>query len=318
MTMIQLPLGGSLPRQCQQGAAAIGNFDGVHLGHQALLAETVRQARHCAGPAVAVTFSPHPLQLLRPESFQPELTTLAERVELLHHHGADHVVVLQTTPDLLRLTAREFFEQIICDRLQSRAIIEGFNFGFGRGRDGTAATLQALGKEKNIGVVLMPPVEMPAVAGQSENVRLPVSSSRVRNELLAGDVALARTLLGRPFRLAGVVMTGQKRGQLLGFPTANLEEVATLVPGNGVYAASVCHAGKNWPAAVNIGPNPTFGENARKIEAHLIGFAGDLYGQTLVLDFIERLRDTRPFAGVQELKKQLAEDVARAGQIVGK
>jgi riboflavin kinase / FMN adenylyltransferase len=306
MAMVPLSLGGLLPRQCQDGAVAIGNFDGVHLGHQSLLAETVRQAKLCAGPAVAVTFSPHPLQLLRPESFQPELTTLAERVELLHHYGAQQVVVLQTTPDLLRLSPRQFFEQIVCERLRARAVVEGVNFCFGRNREGTAATLQALGKEKNVAVVLVPPLEL---AGQ------PVSSSRVRNKLLAGDAAMARQLLSRPFRLTGVVKPGQKRGQTLGFPTANLEEVATLIPGDGVYAGRVQHEGKTWPTAVNVGPNPTFGEDARKIEAHLIGFQGDLYGQTLALDFIEKLRDTRPFANVQELKQQLQNDLARTRQI---
>jgi riboflavin kinase/FMN adenylyltransferase len=228
------------------------------------------------------------------------------------------VVVLQTTPALLHLSAREFFDQIICDRLRARAIVEGYNFGFGRGREGTVAALQIMGKERNVAVVLVPRVEMSSAAGLTDNARIPVSSSRIRNELLTGKVALASTLLGRPFRLTGVVKAGQKRGQTLGFPTANLEEVATLVPGDGVYAATVDHQGKTWPAAVNIGPNPTFGEAARKIEAHLIGFTGDLYGQTLSLDFIERVRDTRPFAGVPELKKQLVNDVARTLQIVTK
>jgi riboflavin kinase/FMN adenylyltransferase len=312
MATVPLSLGGSLPRPCQDGAVAIGNFDGVHLGHQALLAETIRQARHCSGPAVVVTFSPHPLQLLRPESFLPELTTLTERVELLHRSGADHVVVLQTTTALLRLLAREFFEQIVGDTLRARAVVEGFNFGFGRNREGTVATLQALGKEKGVAVVLVPALEL-ASAGSAA---IPVSSSRVRDELLAGNVAAAQVLLGRPFRLTGVVKTGQKRGQSLGFPTANLEEVATLVPGDGVYAAIAYLRGKNWHAAVNIGPNPTFSEHARKIEAHLIGFSGDLYGQTLAIDFVERLRDTRPFAGVEELKKQLQIDLESTRRIL--
>jgi riboflavin kinase / FMN adenylyltransferase len=307
LSIIHYSLGGLLPRQCQSGAVAIGNFDGVHLGHQALLAETVRQAKLCAGPALAVTFAPHPLQLLRPESFQTELTSVSDRVELLHRHGADHVVVLETTWDLLRLSARDFFEQIIGDRLRARAIVEGLNFAFGRNREGTVATLQLLGQEKNVAVVLVPPLALD---------QKPVSSSRVRNELLAGDVVMARRLLGRPFRLTGSVASGQKRGQTLGFPTANLEEVATLIPRDGVYAGRVCYADKTWPAAVNVGPNPTFGEQTRKIEAHLIGFKGDLYGQTLAIDFIEKLRDTRAFAGVQELKQQLQDDLERTSRIV--
>ena len=153
-------------------------------------------------------------------------------------------------------------------------------------------------------VVLVPAMELASAGGA-------VSSSRVRDELLAGNVGAAMTLLGRPFRLTGVVQAGQKRGQAIGFPTANLGQIATLVPGNGVYAARAFSGSQSWPAAVNVGPNPTFGEDARKIEAHLIGFAGDLYGQTLAVDFLEKLRDTRPFSGVEELKKQLLIDVER-------
>ncbi len=140
----------------------------------------------------------------------------------------------------------------------------------------------------------------------------PASSSRVRAELLAGRLDVVLALLGRPYRLAGSVVAGQRRGQTLGFPTANLDRMRTLVPGNGVYAVRAMHAGKTWPAAANVGPNPTFGEDARKIEVHLIGFAGDLYGQELTVDFIEKLRDTRPFGSVQELVAQVRADVERA------
>ena len=307
MSILALSLGGSLPRQCQGGAISIGNFDGVHRGHQSLLAETVRQAKSLPGPAVAVTFSPHPLQLLRPEGFQPLLTTLDERIALLQQCGADHVVVLETTPALLQLMPRQFFEQIVADTLQARIIIEGSNFRFGKDRAGTVATLQSLGRARNIGVVLVPNL---LLRGQ------PVSSSRVRNELLAGNVALAAEMLGRSFRLAGTVKPGQKRGQTLGFPTANLTTIATLVPGDGVYAVRVSHEDKTWPGAANIGPNPTFGEDARKIEVHLIGFQGDLYDRSLTVYFVERLRDTRPFASVEELKAQLKDDLARAKEIL--
>lgn len=303
MAIVSLPLGGSVPKELRGGAITIGNFDGVHLGHQALLAEVVRQAKTLSGPAVAVTFVPHPLQLLKPATFEPELTTPRQRAELLQKHGADHVVVLETTPVLLQLRAAEFFEHIIRERLAARAIVEGCNFGFGKNREGSAATLQSLGKATGIDVILVPAVE---VQGRA------VSSSRVRHEVLVGNVNLAAILLGRPFRLVGTVTPGQKRGKTLGFPTANLDNIATLVPGNGVYAVRAFLGNQAWPGAAHVGPNPTFGENARKIEVHLIGFAGDLYGESLEVDFLEKLRDTRPFAGAQELKAQLAMDVARA------
>jgi riboflavin kinase/FMN adenylyltransferase len=291
------------PSECRQGALTIGNFDGVHRGHVALVAELRRQAAAVAGPAVVVTFDPHPLQLLRPERFQPLLTTVAQRAVLLEENGADHVVILRTTPDLLHLTADEFFHRVIRDRLAARAVIEGPNFGFGRDRQGTVETLRQLCEQHGIAFAVVP---------LQERAQVRISSSRVRAALLGGAVAEAALLLGRPYRLAGTVGVGRKRGQTLGFPTANLEQVTTLIPGDGVYAVVVRHAGQSWPGAANIGPNPTFGELARKVEVHLIGYSGDLYGQELAVDFIDRLRDTRPFAGPTELVEQLQKDIEQA------
>lgn len=288
------------------GAVSIGNFDGVHRGHAALMAEVRRQAAH-GGPAVALTFDPHPLQILRPAQFQPVLTTLTDRAELLRAMGADVVVALQTTPSLLHLTAVEFFDQVIRARLRARALVEGVNFGFGRDRQGNIDTLTDLCAQAKLGFTVVQPVL---------HEGRPVSSSRVRDALLAGDVREAAILLGRPYRLRGRVGTGRQRGRLLGFPTANLEAVPTLVPADGVYAVRVRRQQQNWPGAANIGPNPTFGEGMRKVEVHLIGFQGELLGQEMALDFAERLRDTRTFAGPAELTEQLRIDVERARRLV--
>lgn len=296
------------PEPCRRGAVTIGNFDGVHRGHRALLAELRKQAHAVAGPAVALTFDPHPLRLLRPEQFQPVLTTCADRAELLQANGADHVVILRTTPDLLQLTAEEFFEEVVRNRLHAQAVVEGENFGFGRDRRGNSATLALLCGQAGLGFRVVPPLEWRGKL---------VSSSRVRAALLRGDVREATDLLGRSYRLRGRVVTGQRRGHALGFPTANLDQVQTLIPGDGVYAVRVPHGSNPWPGAANIGPNPTFGEQARKIEVHLIGFQGDLLGQELAIDFIERLRDTRPFAGPAQLIEQLRIDVENARQLAG-
>jgi riboflavin kinase/FMN adenylyltransferase len=296
-----------LGTECRGGAVTVGNFDGVHRGHQALLAELRRQAAAVRGPAVAVTFDPHPLRLLRPEQFQPTLTTVADRAELLQRYGADQVVILRTTPELLHLSAREFFDQVIRGRLDARAVVPGFNFGFGHNREGNAETLAAFCRAAGLECALVPPLE---VEGR------PVSTSRVKDELRRGDVRQAAVLLGRPYRLHGVVGTGKRRGQALGFPTANLEGIETLLPADGVYAGLAQTASGAWPTAVNLGPNPTFGEEARKVEAHLIGFQGELYGQGMALDFAQRLRDTRAFAGPDELVRQLRADVAAAARIV--
>jgi riboflavin kinase/FMN adenylyltransferase len=256
--------------------------------------------------AVAVTFDPHPLQLLRPAAFQPLLTTIEHRAELLHAAGADHVLILETSPALLQIGARDFFDRIVEAGLTATALVEGYNFAFGKGREGTTEVLRDLCAAADVPLALVPPQE---VDGR------PVSSSRVRAELLAGRLDAVRALLGRPYRLAGTVVAGQRRGQTLGFPTANLDQVHTLIPGNGVYVVRAFHGGKAWPAAANVGPNPTFGENARKIEVHLIGFGGDLYGEVITVDFVEKLRETRPFANVQELVAQVRADVERARTI---
>jgi riboflavin kinase/FMN adenylyltransferase len=307
MTIHHYSLNAAVPPECRGGVLAIGNFDGVHLGHQALLAKTVEQARRLGGPAVAVTLDPHPLQLLRPESFQPLLTTIDDRAELMQGYGASHVLILKTTPALLQLGARAFFDQIVRQRLEARGMVEGYNFAFGRNREGTLDVLRQLCEEASVALTLLDP--------QAFNGKA-VSSSRVRNELLAGAVQGVCELLNRPYRLSGIVGVGQRRGATLGFPTANLEQVQTLVPGNGVYAVRALHEGKSWPAAANVGPNPTFGEQARKIEVHLIGFTGDLYGQKLGVEFIEKLRDTKQFAHADELIAQVRGDVSRAKRVL--
>lgn len=301
-----IPLQEPPPTSCRGGAATIGNFDGVHRGHAALLSELRRQAERVRGPAVVVTFEPHPLQLLRPEQFMPVLTTLDDRTQNLQSAGADHVVVLRTDFDLLQLSPSAFFERIILDHLGVRALVEGFNFAFGRNREGNIDTLTALCQTHQVGLVIVPPLLMAGV---------PVSSSRVRDSLLRGDVKEAADLLGRPYRLRGRVGTGERRGQTLGFPTANLTNMQTVVPGDGVYAVRAEVKGIHWLAAANIGPNPTFGEHARKVEVHLIGFQGDLYEHELAVDFVARLRDTRPFRGPADLVEQLRKDVAEAKRI---
>jgi riboflavin kinase/FMN adenylyltransferase len=286
------------------GAVTVGNFDGVHPGHVALVTAAKRRAKEVGGPAVAVTFDPPPYQVLFPNApSRPPLTTLPDRADLLHAAGADHVVILRTTPELLALTPDEFFRELLVRQLGARAVVEGFNFRFGRGRAGDTTTLRGLCASAGLGFEEVPPL---AVGGEA------VSSSRVRAALLAGDVSTAADLLGRPYCVAGPVVAGASRGRTIGFPTANLGDVPTVLPGNGVYAVRATVEGMSWPAAANVGPNPTFGEDARKVEVHLIGFAGDVYGRPLAVEFVRKLRDTRPFAGVAELTEQLKQDIEAA------
>ena len=298
-----------LPDELRCGAVSIGNFDGVHRGHARIIERLVEKARRVGGPAVVFTFDPHPVRLLRPKECPPPLTWTDRKAELLAELGADAMIVYPTDEALLRLSAEDFFTRIVRDRLAARAMIEGSNFNFGRGRAGTIDLLRALTAAAGIELEVVEPME---IGGGL------VSSSRVRRLIAAGDVDAAGTLLTWPYRVRGMVTHGAGRGGRIGFPTANVDAVDTLLPGEGVYAGRAVAASGNWPAAINVGPNPTFGEHALKVEAHLIGFAGVLYGQPLELDFLARLRDIQTFASPEELKNQLARDVSRARDVAGR
>jgi len=291
------------PAELTGGAVTVGNFDGVHRGHQALVAGAKAWATTLGGPAVAVTFDPPAAKLLNPSSSRLPLSTLDDRVRWLTEAGADHVAVVQTDAGLLSLTPEAFFEDVMLGLFEAKAVVEGYDFRFGRARAGDIALLRTLCEDAGVAFEAVP---ARLVGGEA------VSSSRVRAALQRGDVTEARLLLGRPYGVAAEVVTGARRGRTIGFPTANLGTTETLLPADGVYAVRATVGGTRYAGAANVGPNPTFGELARKIEVHLIGYAGDLYGTRLAVEFVERLRETRPFAGVDALVEQLNADVVAA------
>ncbi len=290
------------------GAVAIGNFDGVHLGHRRIVERLLVHAGELGGPAIVFTFDPHPVRLLRPAECPPPLTWTERKAELLAALGVDRIVAYPTDEALLRLSAREFFERIVVQALAARAMVEGPNFFFGHNREGNAAVLAALAAEAGVTLEVVAPV---VVDGQT------VSSSRIRALVAAGDVAGAARLLTAPYRIRGMVTHGAGRGARLGFPTANLEAIDTLLPAVGVYAGRAWIGGKPWAAAINLGPNPTFGEQAVKVEIHVLDLDAALYGQPLEVEFDERLRDVATFGSPEELVAQLRADVQRVRQIVG-
>jgi len=285
------------------GAVTVGNFDGVHRAHHQLVAVTREEARRAGGPAVVVTFDPPPLALLNPAAAKQPLTTSADRFALLQAAGAERVVVLRTEAALLALSPEAFFEDVLIGLFDAKTVVEGYNFRFGRNRGGDTNALRELCTGAGRGFVEVPPLLEDAEA---------ISSSRIRSALLAGDVTAAARWLGRRYAIAGTVVAGAQRGRTIGFPTANLAGVGTLLPKDGVYAVRVLLEDAEFAGAANIGPNPTFGEAAPKIEVHILDFAEDLYGQTLKVEFAARLRETRPFASVDELSAQLQQDVALA------
>ena len=290
----------SLPVRFRGGAIAIGNFDGVHRGHARLIERLVARAAHIGGPAVAFTFDPHPAKLLRPEAAPSALCWLERKAEMLAALGVDAVVAYPTDRDLLALPADRFFTRIVSEGLAARAIVEGPDFHFGSDRSGNTELLRRLGEEAGIQVEVVEPV---VVEGE------PVSSSRARRLIAEGDIRTANRLLTRPYRIRGVVGRGAARGTSLGFPTANLEEVDTLLPRDGIYAGLAHTEAGTRPTALSLGPNPTFGENALKIEAFLIDCEGDLYGTPVQVDFLARLRDIVRFGGPAELVAQMDQDV---------
>ncbi|MBN1855227.1 MAG: bifunctional riboflavin kinase/FAD synthetase [Pirellulales bacterium] len=298
-----------LPDSARGGAVTIGNFDGVHRGHVRIVERLIQKARAIGGPAVVLTFDPHPVRLLRPEACPPPLTWTQRKADLLAACGIDWMIAYPTDIELLQLSARQFFFHIIQDTLRAKAIVEGSNFFFGHHREGNPELLRDWGAQATIQVDIVEAVWM------DHSV---VSSSRIRDLIAQGHVATASAMLSAPYRVRGMVTHGTGRGMKLGYPTANLVGIDTLVPAPGVYAGRGWLGDTPWPAATHIGPNPTFGETGLKVEVHLIGYRDPLYGQIVEVDFNERLRDIQPFASSEDLIAQLQHDVAQVLAVVPK
>ncbi|MEZ6045348.1 MAG: bifunctional riboflavin kinase/FAD synthetase [Planctomycetaceae bacterium] len=288
------------PQLYRGGYVAIGNFDGVHRGHQSMIAQLTRRAREAQVPSVVLTFDPHPIMRLKPDLAPPRLTTLQTKSDLLHHYGVDHVIAYPTDQQLLDMTPEDFFDKFLLQELNVRGLVEGPNFFFGRNRSGNVETLRALCEPHQLSLDVISAYQWNGVH---------VSSSTIRKLISGGDFTTAVDMLGHSYRLVGDVSPGAGRGRTLGFPTANLTKVATLLPVDGVYAGSCEVAGKKYAAAVNIGPNPTFDSQEYKIEVHLLDFSGDLYGETLEVELNGWVRETRSFSSVKKLVNQIELDL---------
>jgi riboflavin kinase/FMN adenylyltransferase len=279
---------------------AIGVFDGVHIGHQALIAQTAARAKQQGGRALAATFDPLPIQALAPGAPPSALSDVDERARLLHAAGADDVIVFHFTKQFAALTADEFMHRLV-EAGAVRQIFIGEDFQFGHERGGNVRTLAAAGPKYGFEVVVAPPVKLDGEI---------VSSTRIRNALLAGDVESGARLLGRPYVVRGTVVHGDKRGRALGFPTMNLAVPRErLLPRDGIYAMWATVNGQRVPAAASLGVRPTFGGGDRVLEAFLLDWKGDAYGDTIEAAFVKRLRDELRFASAAELSEQIARDV---------
>jgi riboflavin kinase/FMN adenylyltransferase len=288
----------------------LGNFDGMHLGHQAIVRSAVTRARALGAEAVALTFEPHPLAVLAPERAPPMVQTLHDRLASLRDLGVGITVLQRFTLDFAALDPEAFVRDFVLRHLELRHVVVGYNVNFGRQRAGSADTLRALGARLGFEVEVIGPVTAPGDGGQ-------VSSTRLRALLQTGDMPAVRRLLGRPHALRGRVVMGDRRGRTLGFPTANLHvRAGLLLPPDGVYAVGVELEGKLLAGVLNIGLRPTFGGRRRTIEVHLLDFEGDLYRRWLVVKVIERLRGEAAFSGPEALRAAIAADVATARSVL--
>jgi riboflavin kinase/FMN adenylyltransferase len=289
----------------------IGVFDGVHRGHQEIIGHTVRLARDLGLASVVVTFDPHPAEVVRPGSHPAVLTEANRKADLIEEIGVEVLCVIPFTVDFSHLSAETFVHDVLVEHLHASVVVVGENFRFGHKAAGDVALLERLGRRFGFTVE-----GAPLVASAPATV---VSSTYIRSCVDAGDVAEAARALGRPHRLEGVVVRGDSRGRELGFPTANLQTAPhAAVPADGVYAARLVRRGAPAAeAAVSIGTNPTFAGRERRVEAYVLDFDGDLYGERLALDFVVRLREQRRYDGVDPLVEQIRRDIADARAALG-
>jgi riboflavin kinase / FMN adenylyltransferase len=289
--------------------ATVGAFDGVHRGHQAVLAEIVRRARAQGLASLIVTFDPHPLEVVNPPAAPRLLTLPAERRDLLEALGLDRIELLRFTPELARLAPEEFVRRVLRAQYGMRELVLGYDHGFGRGRTGDVALVRQLASEDGFSVDV---VEAVRDDGQ------PISSSLIRTAVAHGDLAAAERWLGRRYGAMGVVERGAGRGRTIGVPTINLAppDSRKLLPPDGVYAVRVNWRGVSYGGMMNQGPRPTFGIAARALEIHLFDFAGELYGETVTVEWVRRLRDVQTFPSREALVAQIERDAVAARQVL--
>lgn len=294
----------------EQGCVvAVGNFDGVHLGHGAILQQTVESAGVGDSPSLVMTFSVHPANRLRPDKAPGIIMRIEDRLTLMERAGIQAALVLPFDTQLAVMEPEEFVDRVLVDALNSVEVVAGEGWRFGKDRAGDMDLLSTLGGERGIKVNGIPAQKLGG---------LPISSTRIREALARGEVDLAARLLGRPHFVRGIVEHGEGRGISLGYPTVNLSCNNSIVPSRGVYAAAFAHAGKVGPAGVNIGIRPTFGTGPDTVEAHLVGEIGDIYGEEVTLIFLARLRDELAFPDKGSLGDQIGRDIARAEEVFGR
>jgi len=301
-----------LPPDSPGTVVTVGTFDGVHLGHRDILTRIAVRARGMSLDSVLVTFNPHPLEVVNPSAAPLLLTTEQEKIEVVAESGVRYMAIVPFTPVLQRYSAAQFVDEVLRHRFHVKHLVIGHDHGFGRGREGDVDVMRALGRERGFGVEV--------VSAVSTGDGRVVSSTSIRRAVAGGDLHHAAQALGRAYSVQSRVRRGEQRGRALGFPTVNLEAPPPrkLLPPDGVYAVRAQTPAGAFGGMMNLGPRPTFGDHARSLEVHLFDAELDLYGACVRVDFVERLRETRAFAGPEELTTQLGRDAERARAILAR
>jgi len=289
----------------------IGNFDGVHLGHQALFNSLIEKAIVLNGTSIAMTFEPHPIRVLKNNGHPPLITLYEQKVELIEKAGLDVLICIPFTREFAAISAKEFVGDILVKRIGIKAIIIGEDYTFGKNREGNIDLLKTLGNQCGFEVIVIN--ELHTSNTHAERI----SSTRIRELIMAGKVAESQKLLGRYYQIRGKVEMGRDRGgKLLGFPTANINLYDELSPKIGVYAVTVKCTGGKFKGVANIGYSPTFDDHIFTVEAHILDFKENIYGQKIRVNFIDRLRDEKKFSNISELSEQIKKDIIKAREIL--
>ena len=289
----------------------IGNFDGVHIGHQALFHEVIEKAAAIDGTSIAMTFEPHPMRVLKKNNHPPLITLYEQKEELIKRAGIDVLICIPFTREFASLSAEAFIKDLLVAKIGMQAIIVGEDYTFGKNREGNLAVLKSYASQIGYEVVVADWIK----AGQTFSDR--ISSTRIRELVMAGEVEPACKMLGRHYQIRGLVVKGRDRGgRLLGIPTANLKLQDELCPKTGIYAVTVDYQNRLYKGVANIGYSPTFEDNEFTVEVHLLKFNTDIYGEKIRINFIERIRDEKKFAGISELTAQINQDIETAHKIL--
>jgi riboflavin kinase/FMN adenylyltransferase len=306
--MQRLTLGGGVPESLQGSIVALGNFDGFHLGHQAVVGRAVARGHHERRPVIVATFDPHPVRHFKPDLPPFRLTSLRQRERLFAAAGAETMLVFEFGAEMAATTAEDFVGTVLAERLGAAGVVTGDDFTFGRARGGNVEVLRELGARHGIAAEAVAPV---LLQGQR------ISSGRIREALAAGDTATATQLLSRDYAIEGVVQRGDRRGREFGYPTANLELGDYQRPRYGIYAVRVrLNDGSEWPGVASLGVRPTFEPPRELLESYLFGFEGDLYGRAIEVSLHAFLREERRYDTVEALVVQMREDEAQARDVL--